>query len=187
MHPNNVSPYEKCPVFETEHFILRLVEEEDAQDLLECYSDPFSAKFFNSDNCTSNFVYQTPDEMKNCIRTWLWEYAQQRYIRFSIVDRISQKAVGTIECFARQETFQNFGKVGVLRIDLASHYENPGALAEIVSMVENNFYDCFNIQSMLTKAVPAAQQRITALKTYGYQELKDNPIMSYEDYYIKVR
>ena len=30
-----------CPVFETEHFKLRLVREEDATDLLACYAKPF--------------------------------------------------------------------------------------------------------------------------------------------------
>nr|HML46331.1 DUF3795 domain-containing protein [Clostridia bacterium] len=32
-------PYESCPVLETERFTLRLVQTEDAADLLECYAD----------------------------------------------------------------------------------------------------------------------------------------------------
>ena len=53
------SLYEKCPVYETKQFIFRMVEENDAEDLLSCYSDKTSAKFFNSDNCTSDFIYKS--------------------------------------------------------------------------------------------------------------------------------
>jgi len=181
------NPYEKCPVYETEKFVFRLVQEGDAQDLLECYSDPASAKLFNSDNCTSNFIYQTIAEMKNCIRFWLDEYKRRCYIRFSIVDKNQKKAVGTIECFAKQERFQEFGTVGVLRVDIASQYENKDVITEILNMVGNHFYDCFVIESIITKAVPEAKQRVIALKNTGYQELKNNPIMPFADYYVSVR
>ena len=33
-------PYKKCPVFETESFILRLVEKNDAKDLLDLFDNP---------------------------------------------------------------------------------------------------------------------------------------------------
>lgn len=32
-------PYQKCPVYETPSFLLRLVQLDDAQDLPACYSD----------------------------------------------------------------------------------------------------------------------------------------------------
>ena len=31
--------YKTCPIYETENLILRLVQQEDAKDLLDCYSD----------------------------------------------------------------------------------------------------------------------------------------------------
>ncbi|MEN6411028.1 MAG: N-acetyltransferase, partial [Anaerolineaceae bacterium] len=61
MPQTNVSLYDQCPTYESERFLYRLVQPEDAQDLLECYADPESAKIFNSDNCTSNFIYHTRD------------------------------------------------------------------------------------------------------------------------------
>ncbi len=84
---NRVNPYDKCPVYESRNFLLRLVEENDAEDLIDCYSDPISAKLFNSDNCTSNFIYKTIDEVEDCIKFWLNEYKDQLYVRFSIVDK----------------------------------------------------------------------------------------------------
>ena len=42
---------ETCPVLESEKFLLRLVENEDCDDLLKVYSDKNALPFFNSDNC----------------------------------------------------------------------------------------------------------------------------------------
>lgn len=187
MPQTNAVPYDLCPVYESERFSYRLVQMEDAQDLLECYSDPESAKIFNSDNCTSDFIYHTVDEMKDCIQFWLDDYRRKFYVRFSIVEKSSKKAVGTIECFARPETTPNFGRVALLRLDLPSRLENQSALTEILDLVENRFYDCFDVQSIMTKAVPEAGQRILALKTAGYHELKTNTIVLYGDYYLKLR
>ena len=44
------NPYKDCPMYETQNFIFRLVSEEDAEDLLACYSDPKAQGLFNIDN-----------------------------------------------------------------------------------------------------------------------------------------
>jgi len=183
LQPGNNTPYDICPVYETERFLFRLVKEEDAQDLLTCYADPQSARFFNSDNCTSNFIFKTAEEIQNCIRFWIADYERRAYVRFTIVDKDSMRAVGTFECFAKPETFEGFGKVGILRIDLGSQFENEDDLTEILTMVESKLFDCFGVQSMLTKAVPEAEKRITALKRSGYRSLPPRTIMPYGDYF----
>ena len=43
--------YSNCPAFENAKYMLRFVEEQDADDLLEVYSDKNALPFFNSDNC----------------------------------------------------------------------------------------------------------------------------------------
>lgn len=45
--------YNSCPVLRTQSFTLRLVSEDDAADLLSCYSDPQSREVFDCENCTS--------------------------------------------------------------------------------------------------------------------------------------
>lgn len=45
------SPYEKCPEYENENYMLRMIRKEDKADLLKVYSDEKSVPFFNSDNC----------------------------------------------------------------------------------------------------------------------------------------
>ena len=181
------NPYKKCPIYETKQFIFRLVEENDAEDLLECYSNAISAKFFNSDNCTSDFIYKSLDEMSSCIKFWIYEYENHGYVRFSIVDKIRGKAIGTIEMFAKQESFGDFGKVGVLRLDLASGYEKVEIITELLNIIEDNFYYNFEVESIITKAIPEAKQRVSALKNSGFRELEPNTIVSFDSYFIKVK
>ena len=69
MEENKMSNvYEKCPSLENERFLLRFVEEKDANDLLEVYSDKNALAFFNSDNCGGeNFYYTTEEQMVDAI------------------------------------------------------------------------------------------------------------------------
>lgn len=46
--------YEFCPEFENDKFLLRLISEEDTNDLLRVYSDVKAVPFFNGDNCNGD-------------------------------------------------------------------------------------------------------------------------------------
>jgi RimJ/RimL family protein N-acetyltransferase len=181
------NPYEKCPVYETKQFIFRMVEEKDAEDLLKCYSDPMSANIFNSDNCTSNFIYRSIEEMNNCIKSWLDQYIKQYFVRFSIIDKAINKAIGTIEFFSKPVTFYEISKVGMLRLDLASKYEKEEYIIEIINRIFENFYIDFEVEHIITKAIPEAKQRLAALKKVGFTEIADKKIVPYDDYFIKYR
>lgn len=182
---NYKNPYENCPILETELFLLRLVEEGDAEDLLVCYSDRESVKIFNSDNCPIDFYFESQDELLKLIKFWLMEYSNAGYVRFSIVDKAVNKAVGTIEIFAKNDNFENYGKIGVLRLDLASSYEEPEFLIDILKLTERHFGEIFKIDSMITKAKPYAKTRIKILKTLNFSFVSNKQITKYEDYYIK--
>ena len=72
-------PYQKFPVFGNERFLLRKIEESDAKDLLQIYSDEKSVPFFNSDNCNGDdFHYSTIKRMKEAIDFWEYSY-KNRY------------------------------------------------------------------------------------------------------------
>ena len=47
--------YSICPTFESEKFTVRLLRDEDCDDLLKVYSDKNALPFFNSDNCNGDF------------------------------------------------------------------------------------------------------------------------------------
>jgi len=169
-------PYEKCPEFETQHFALRLVSETDAEDLLVCYSDPKAQALFNTDNFAHTCSFHTVEEMANCIRFWLMEYAQGAYVRFSIVDKSIQKAVGTIEMFGTE--------LGVLRIDIASDYENKTNLKELLDVCLEHFYGLFQVHTMATKAAPLAAERIKALREADFHT---GDFKGREHYYLRER
>lgn len=179
------NPFQECPVYETKQFIFRLVEENDAEDLLECYSDPKSAGIFNSDNCNCDFVFKTSEEIKKYIKFWLAEYKMQYYVRFSIVEKESNKAIGTIEIFVKKEIFEDIGRVGLLRLDLASYYEREEYINEILVMIEDNFFEDFEVDNLITKAIPKATSRIAALKSNNYRAIENNAIVPYEHYFMK--
>jgi len=165
MIPN---PYQQCPTYETEHFTLRLVNLEDAKDLLICYSDPQAQRFFNVDNFPTDCVYDTIDEMSRCIKFWLAEYADEMYVRFSLVDKKSQKAIGTVEMFGAVGKYKS--DPGVLRIDIASPYENKSFLKEILNVCAEEFYELFKVRTIATKAIPEAAERVMALREMGFCE-----------------
>jgi hypothetical protein len=92
--------------------------------------------------------------------------------------------VGTIEFFARKERVEGLGVVGVLRLDLISRLENKGVLTEILSLIEKEFYNCFGVDAMITKAIPSAEQRVNALLHSGYSTIESNLIVPFSDYYL---
>ena len=169
-----MNPYTQCPVFETQNFFLRLVSEADAEDLLVCYSDPKAQKFFNIDGFPHNCNFNTAREMLKCIKFWLMEYSHEAYVRFAIVDKAIGKAIGTIEMFG--------GKTGILRLDIASKYENKSHLAEILDMCVKNFYELFKVNCIATKAASQAATRIEVLSEAGFKPGDFNGI---EDYYLR--
>lgn len=152
-----ISPYDRCPTYETPSFRLRLVRPEDAEELLACYSDPVAVARMNADNCTSDFFYRTPDDMRRCIDYWLSEYRSRRYVRFAVVAKESGAPVGTVEMFG--------GEAGVLRIDLATAWE-PRA-AELAKLAIDRWYLDFQAEKIVTK-VGNAPERAEAFARLGF-------------------
>ena len=97
-----VDVYENCPIYENEYYMLRMTNKEDKADLLKVYSDEKSVPFFNSDNCGGDdFYYTTEKRMEQAIEFWHWEYDRQGFVRWTIVSKETNEAVGTIELFHR--------------------------------------------------------------------------------------
>lgn len=176
------NPYIKCPEYESKRFRLRLIMPEDAADLFLCYSNPLAQAFFNSDLCTSNFCYSNLDEMKACIDDWINAYKNKYYVRFSIIDKQKEKAVGTVEIFGRYEGQDH----SVLRIDIHPEYEHKEYLGELLSIADSFFYD-FDCLKIVSKAIPEATERISALMNHGYSSYPVNTKWEREAYYIKIR
>ncbi len=163
-----MNPYKHCPTYANDRYLLRLVEADDAADLLKVYSDELAVPFFNSDNCYGDdFHYRTLSRMREAIDFWLKEYAEEKYVRWTIVDRASDKAIGTIELFNRSAD-DFFDNCGILRLDLRSDYEQCEAVTAILTLILPAAFMLFDCQMIATKCVPLAAVREQALMQLGF-------------------
>ena len=82
-----IDVYEQIPVMESEKFLLREIEDGDAEDLLKVYSDKDAVPLFNSDNCVNGIYYTSIEEMQDTIAFWKREYKNRYYVRWAIIDK----------------------------------------------------------------------------------------------------
>lgn len=173
--------YDECPIYKENTIILRQTNMDDAESLLKCYSDEKAVSFFNSDNCNGDdFHYTTIEKMKQAIGFWDFSYKNKYFVRWTVV--FEENIIGTVEMFHRGVD-DEFNHYGILRIDLQSKYENKLLLDEILKVANKNFYKAFNVSSILTKAVPDAEERINSLIHNGFHPI-NRKIMTYDDYFI---
>ncbi|MGI6201409.1 MAG: GNAT family N-acetyltransferase [Christensenellales bacterium] len=145
--------------YRTDHFLLRPVRLEDAQDLLACYSDPAAVALMNADHCTGDFFYTTLAQMQEEIAFWLSPSEARIYDRLTVLAQPQGRAVGTIEvCYGH----------GMLRIDLAAAWERADCLEELLRLACERFYTDFHTRALVTKAIPAARARRNALAAAGF-------------------
>jgi len=97
----------------------------------------------------------------------------------------TNEKIGTIEMFKR-EAEDEFNNYGVLRIDLQSKYEKQKYIDDILEIANENFFDLFNVEQILTKAIPNATERIESLKKKSYVPL-NRKMMMYGDYFIRTK
>lgn len=179
--------YKTCPEIQKERFLLRLVKEQDCEDLLKVYSDIRAVPLFNGDNCNGDdFHYTTLERMQQAMSFWIWSYENGWFARLSIVDVAAGCAVGTIElCYRDSED------TGVLRLDLRSDYESEADISRILSLVVEPSYDWIGCSRLITKAKPIAVERIRALTAFGFSPaavpLIGHDGTEYGDYFERMR
>ncbi len=184
-----MNPYETCPVYENENYLLRLVEPSDAADLLMVYSDEKAVPCFNGDNCHGdNFHYTSMERMESAIRFWLLAYEQKAFVRWAITDKKVSRAVGTIELFNRQAA-DYYNNCGLLRLDLRSDYEQSEHIREILSLIVPPAFDLFDCQMLATKIRPFTVCRKEAAEALGFRACAEKLVggddgREYGDYYV---
>lgn len=182
--------YEVVPVFEDEKYLLRFAQKDDAKDLLGVYGDRNSLPFFNSDNCHGdNFYYPTIEKMEKAIDFWLSSYQSKWFVRWTIVEKSSRKAIGTIELFHR-EADDYFNHIGLLRLDLKNNFEQESVIEEIVTLILQSAYDLFGTDRIITKIPLYAVERKSAFEKMGFVKSEEFLIgtmdgYAYKDYWVK--
>lgn len=182
--------YVSCPEFENKRFKLRLISIDDCDDLLKVYSDKKAVPLFNSDNCSGDGFYCTTREnMKQAIDCWKSEYDRKGFVRWSIIDKKDNTAIGTIELFHRDSN-DYFTNCGLLRLDLRSDYEIKDSIIDILNLIVDKTYSLFECSIIATKALPIAGERIKALEMLGFLPTENKLIghdAEYSSYYVKKR
>jgi len=180
----NKDIYEECPTYKNELITLRKTNQEDLEELLKCYSDEKSVPLFNSDNCHGDyFNYTTLEKMRKAIEFWEYSYENRYFVRWTVILNDTNEKIGTIEMFHR-EVEDEFNHYGVLRIDLQSKYETQSVIEAILAVSNEFFYESFNVNSIITKAIPIANERIVSLNKMGYKPI-NKKFMVYDDYYCR--
>ena len=184
----SIDVYEQIPVMESDKFLLREIEAADAEDLLKVYSDKDAVPLFNSDNCVNDFYFVSIEEMKNTMAFWKREYQNRYYVRWVIVDKNVNCAIGTIELFNRKAK-DYFNNCGLLRLDLRSGYEKQDTIEDILGIIIPETRDMFACEMIATKAVSIAQERIQALEHMGFclseEALIGHDETKYNSYYVR--
>ena len=167
---------------ENDRFLLCLVSKEDAEDLLEVYSDRNALPFFNSDNCDGdNFYYPTLGRMEEAIDFWLSSYENGWFVRFSIIDKTISQAIGTIEMFKRKAE-DGFNDAGVLRLDVRSDYERTEILEELLELFVPQAYALFGCDKIITKVPVYAVERRQAVQAAGFEKSESLLIGTHDHY-----
>ena len=182
--------YELVPSFEDEKYLLRFVKTSDAKDLLEVYSDKNALPFFNSDNCHGdNFYYPDLERMNKAIDFWIQSYKSKCFVRWSVIDKKQNKAIGSIELFHR-EADDFFNHTGILRLDLKPEYEDAEEIKSIINLLLYSSYSLFDTKRIATKIPVYAIERKSAFENLEFSKSDEFLIgtidgYSYKDYWIR--
>ena len=183
----SIDVYEQIPVMESEKFLLREIKDEDAKDLLKVYSDVNSVPIFNSDNCMGDFYITTMQDINRMIDFWRLEYQNRYYVRWAIIDKKANCAIGSIELFNRKAK-DYFNNCGLLRLDLRSDYENQDMIEDILKIIIPKTKEMFACEIIATKAVSIAKERIIALEKMDFrlseEVLVGHDGTKYDSYYV---
>ena len=184
-----IDVYEFCPELENEKFVLRLIEDNDCDDLLKVYSDKNAVPFFNGDNCNGDdFYYATKERMKQAVDFWIFSYRERYFVRWVIFDKSKKEVIGTIELFHRDSVIDAFDNCGLLRLDLRSDYEKKSVIENILSLIIEPTFDLFYCDKIVTKCWVNATDRKSALESLNFfasdKNLVGNDGTEYSEYWI---
>ncbi len=178
--------YSMVPSYLGDEVYLRQVKASDAPALLATYSDEKAVYLFNLDGCEGDdFHYTSLSEMQQALGFWEEAYRKGKFVRWAVLVPSKGETIGTVEMFRRQGEDKWHGH-GILRIDLRSDYENETILRDILDIVNEHFFELFDVEQILTKAGSAAETRIRALYAEGYAPVPEK-VVEYDDYFVRER
>ena len=187
MAVNEKDIFVSVPSYSTKNFDIRFIKPDDCEALLKVYSDKMAQPIFNSDNCHGDdFCYETIDRMNSAMKFWFESYEKRYFVRYAIVDRQTNTAIGTVELFTRFAD-DHFNNCIIMRADLLSRYERKEYIRELALIFIEHAKEYYEGQIIATKAISSARDRIRALLSLGFRKSDYSLIgfdgTEYKEYY----
>ncbi len=177
--------FEECPVYRSEHFLLRQMRMEDAKGLFRCYSNPEAAKYFNGDSCGDDFYYTDFSRFVKCMEFWEGRYQEKDFVRFTIEYGSTGRIAGMAENCPSYKYSADGACMGILRLDLLPEYETGGDIQELMELILKHVYEDFQVRSVIMKAQEDALIRRSVLKRLCFVPAQDECSIPYKDYFIR--
>lgn len=150
-----VNPYETCPAFENENYLLRLVDFSDAPDLLAVYSDRYAVPFADEEQDDTNI---TLGQVQELIQFWEWNYRTGRAVCWTVFDKNSRLAIGTMEIsLPKSDGYTE--DCALLRLNLRDSYERADRIGEILSLILDDVFDLFDCRKIAMRVPSASSKR----------------------------
>lgn len=182
---SQISVFEKCPIYQSEHFSLRKMDMQDAEGLFQCYSNPESAKYFNGDCCGDDFYYTDFGQFVKCMEFWESRYQEKDFVRFTIMDIELEKVIGMTEVCPSYNYSADGHCMGILRLDLLPEYEARRDIQELLELILEHVYIDFQVHCVLMKAQEDALIRRNVLKSLHFVSAQDECSIPFKDYFIR--
>lgn len=177
--------FEECPVYKSEHFLLRQMGMEDAEGLFQCYSNPEAAKYFNGDCCGDDFYYTDFSKFVKCMEFWESRYQEKDFVRFTVIDIELEKIIGMVEVCPSYKYSVDGNCMGILRLDLLPEYETGKDIQELMELLLEHVYEHFQVRSVIMKAQEDALARRNVLKGLCFVPAQDECSIPFKDYFIR--
>ncbi|TGY91791.1 N-acetyltransferase [Petralouisia muris] len=177
--------FEECPVYRSEHFLLRQMRMEDAKGLFQCYSNPEAAKYFNGDCCGDDFYYTDFSRFVKCMEFWESRYQEKDFVRFTIVYGSAGRIAGMAEICPSYKYSADGACMGILRLDLLPEYETREDIQELMELILKHVYEDFQVRSVIMKAQEDARIRRSVLKGLCFVPAQDECSIPFKDYFIR--
>ncbi len=143
--------YSPLPILETEHLILRPITMDDAAAIFAYAQDPKVSRFLSWEPSTSI------EQVKETIERWLTHYEENRQAPWGIVDKDSNKVIGTIDV-RNHDVDHHTAEIGYC---LSQGYWGRGLMVEAIKCVLDYLFaetDIFEISAFVRTDNPQSQR-----------------------------
>ncbi|MGM0369334.1 MAG: GNAT family N-acetyltransferase [Bacillota bacterium] len=152
--------FSQFPELETERLVLREVKLEDAEDLLEVFSNPRVMKYYNM------YPFESLEEAKELISNYLLRFQQQQLLRWGLEEKKSEKLIGSCGFYNWQEDFCR----ATIGYELGSQYWEQGFMTEGLTEIIRFGFEKMRLNRIQALVEPPNRASRELLTSLGFKE-----------------